>query len=129
MGASPLAWQGLAAQPRGRDHSFPRGDRLMINKRASLVLSLCMLWAVAGCRLPGKVVSTEASTVCPTCSTETKTLPIKGLTYEKHICPECKVTTIWGEEDDSGISYVEEVVHVCTQCEAVVATCPQCEPD
>jgi hypothetical protein len=95
---------------------------------ATAVLSTLIL--IAGCQSPGKVVSTQTSDVCPLCEMQTVTSPIKGLTYTKHVCPNCKTV----ETDEATISaamasYASldiESVHVCEHCKSVVAPCPAC---
>lgn len=93
-----------------------------------LVIGL-MAYSV-GCRMPGKVVSTTKSDVCPMCRNEVRTTPLKGLTYTKHVCPGCKtVSTIDPAAPASMRDYIDpedRTVHVCEHCEAMVSTCPQC---
>lgn len=85
---------------------------------------------LTGCQIPGRVVSTETSRVCPLCRTQTVTSPIKGMTYKKHVCPDCKkVSTI----DPAAPTYLrdyvapgQQTIHVCAHCEAAVSKCPLC---
>ncbi len=78
---------------------------------------------ITGCQAPGRVLAQESSPICPTCKTETRTSPIKGLTYKKHICPSCRDVednTMRGEGD------VARTTHVCDRCETIVQVCPMC---
>jgi hypothetical protein len=78
---------------------------------------------IVGCQTSGKLVSVSESTVCPMCKTETRTAPIKGLTYKKHICPMCKTVRDTGTFAEAA-DLTE--VHVCDHCKAAVDKCPQC---
>ncbi|MBT3374021.1 MAG: hypothetical protein HN742_26790 [Lentisphaerae bacterium] len=91
------------------------------------IAALCSVVLLAvllvGCQTSGKVLSVSESAKCPMCKTETRTAPIKGLTYKKHICPGCKVvrdTSTWAETADA------TEVHVCDHCKTAVGACPQC---
>ena len=75
----------------------------------------------AGCQSPGRVLSSETSLACPECRTETRTAPIKGLTYKKHICASCRMV-----EDDAVTDDPIEWTHVCDRCKARVGECAQC---
>lgn len=101
-------------------------ERKTENLRSRLAMFTCaalivVFTVLAGsCQTPGEVVSTDASVICPKCKTETKTMPIKGLTYTKHTCPSCGGD--W-EMDHTDFSVF---VHACEHCETIVATCPLC---
>lgn len=98
---------------------------------AVILGSLGLVTLLSGCQIPGKVVSTETSSVCPICKTQTVTSPIKGLTYTKMVCPSCHTeTTIDPTREEIlrnlGIWSDEQTVHVCDHCKAVVEKCPLC---
>ena len=99
---------------------------------AVVLVSIGSTLLLTGCQIPGKVLSTETSSVCPACKTQTVTSPIKGLTYTKHICPMCKSeSTINPEQgeilrDYVGLTSDMKTVHVCAHCKAVISTCPMC---
>ena len=61
-----------------------------ILRTTAVTAVLSTLILITGCQYPGKVVSTQTSDVCPQCEMQTVTSPIKGLTYTKHVCPNCK---------------------------------------
>lgn len=82
-----------------------------------------MVVSSAGCASPGKVVAQETSVACPECRTETKTTPLKGLTYEKHVCGKCKTTV----EERFGDGDPSEEVHVCGHCKWIVGKCKLCK--
>ncbi len=95
------------------------------------ILFLGLLALPTGCQTPGKVVSKEISTACPTCTMETKTTAIKGVTYTKCVCPSCRtVSTVDPRLADSVRAYVGteigDTIHVCDHCKAIVESCPVC---
>ena len=99
-----------------------------LSKNVAGIAGLCALLALlvagaTGCQAPGKTLSTVKSPACPMCSMETRTAPIKGMTYTKMVCPGCKTvrdTGTWAESADL------TAVHVCDHCKAAVDTCPAC---
>ena len=99
---------------------------------AVILGSLGSVALLSGCQLPGKVVSTESSSVCPMCKTQTVTSPIKGLTYTKMVCPSCHTETTLdpGQEEILrnyvGLGSDVTTVHVCDHCKAMVEKCPRC---
>lgn len=115
------------------DAPRPQGDfetmKTLLTRTACLrVAALCgvalLAAALVGCQTPGKVVSTTQSPQCPMCKTETRTTPVKGLTYKKHVCPGCKTIS----ETSSIEHYTGNMttVHVCDHCKAAVTKCAQC---
>lgn len=89
----------------------------------TMLLMFCMVTLVASCQTAGKTVSTQTSKTCPKCKLETKTMAIKGLTYNTDMCPECK--TVW--EPRGGSNYDEDaMVHVCDHCKMMTEKCPVC---
>lgn len=101
-----------------------------IQKMLMISIAISSLILISGCQTPGKVVSTEASEVCPECKTETVTSPIKGLTYTKHTCPLCReVVTDDSAASSAMASYTSmdmETVHVCKKCSSIVEPCSAC---
>jgi hypothetical protein len=93
------------------------------------VLSTLIL--IVGCQSPGKIVSTQTSDICPQCTMQTVTTPIKGLTFTRHICPTCKdIETDESKTSAALASYTSmdiETIHVCQHCESVVTPCPLCK--
>lgn len=98
----------------------------LIEMAALTVGVLTLSIAASGCRMPGRVLSTESSAVCPECQTETRTAPVKGVTYQKHICPGCGAVAVTSAplQADSDPGWT---VHVCDRCKALVTKCPQCQ--
>ena len=100
-------------------------NRLLSNKNCMRVAGLCAAAVLAavlvGCQTPGRVVSVVQSPVCPSCKTETRTCPIKGLTYKKHVCPGCKTTTTLDHYTGDMTT-----INVCDRCKTGVTKCPQC---
>ena len=80
---------------------------------------------VAGCQMPGQTIAAKSSDTCPSCQQETKTLPIKGLTYTKHVCPSCEDTDIFDDYSENPL-YPMGTVHTCSRCETIVEQCEQC---
>lgn len=108
-------------------------NRFSINAAACVLLIACIgvLVVLSGCQTSGKLLSAQKSIVCPKCGIETRTMPIKGMTYTKAMCPNCKKEfPIDPRLADTVRGYVgneiEDSVHVCTQCQAMVETCPVC---
>jgi hypothetical protein len=92
-------------------------------RQAALLCGVMLLAVlVVGCQTSGKVLAVSESADCPMCKTETRTTPIKGLTYKKHVCPGCRTIT----ETDHYTGNVTSSVHVCDHCKAAVTQCPQC---
>lgn len=84
----------------------------------TLILSVAVL---ASCQSSGETTTRE-SIHCPSCKTEVTTTPLKGLSFSKHMCPNCKSTTgVVGESVDP--------VHVCTKCELIVEKCELCRKE
>jgi hypothetical protein len=102
----------------------------LIQKTIILTIATCSLILIAGCQSPGKIVSTQTSDICPQCTMQTVTTPIKGLTYTRHICPGCKtVETDKSKTSAALASYTSiavETVHACKHCKSVVTPCPAC---
>lgn len=96
--------------------------------KSAVALSLLGSFILAsGCQTPGKVVSTEESVLCPICKNETVTMPVKGLTYTKHVCPSCKTVVDTGKTPNyDELGDLGSEIHVCTACEASLIICPQC---
>ena len=95
------------------------------------VLCVGIMATMVGCQTPGKLVSEQTSTICPTCKLETRTTAIKSMTYTRAVCPSCmKVSTVDPKLAETVRDYVgDEVgdtVHVCDNCKAMVETCPVC---
>lgn len=95
------------------------------------VLCLGLVVIGTGCQTSGKLVSTETSSVCPTCQMETRTTSITGVTYSKCICPSCKtVSTVDPRLAETVRGYVGDeigdTVHVCDHCKAIAEKCPVC---
>jgi len=99
-----------------------------IIRNTTMAISSFLL--IAGCQSPGNVTSTESSITCPICKTETVTLPVKGLAYTRHVCPQCKTIETDASKTSSAMaSYTSmnnETVHVCQHCKSVVMPCPLC---
>jgi len=85
-----------------------------------VVFALAGTACVVGCQEPGKVVHTEQSPDCPSCSTETVTGPIEGWVVERHLCPTCHT-----EEVSTPDENIEEWHH-CARCKAYVIECGDC---
>ena len=84
----------------------------------------------AGCTAVSERVATTPSSVCPTCSIETREVKLIGVRYERHLCPRCHTHYTLDESSGQrhlGAPYPEQVkVHVCDHCGVQVAECPQC---
>ena len=102
----------------------------VILKITAILAVLCTFILTSGCQSPGKVVSTQASTVCPQCEMQTVTSPIKGLTYTRCVCPTCKTVETDAEKVSAALaSYTSrdmKTVHVCEHCKSVVESCAAC---
>ena len=86
---------------------------------ALLAGALVLGVSLSACQVPGEVVAVKKSSVCPTCKDETRKSPLRGITYEKHICPTCKTLHV---SDDHRVK-----PHVyCDSCKAAIEECPQC---
>lgn len=92
--------------------------------RAAAYCGVAVLAVVLmGCQTPGKLVSSKECAVCPMCKTETRTAPIKGLTYTKQVCPLCHTVRNFNTSDEAA-DLTE--VQVCDHCKCVVKVCPAC---
>ena len=96
----------------------------------AVVLAIGATVFVAGCQMPGKLVSSEPGKACPMCKTEVRTMAVKGMTYTQCVCPGCKkVSTIDPGAPASLADYVDpasQTVLVCEHCKAIVGKCPAC---
>ncbi len=93
---------------------------------AGLMLGAFLL---PGCQSEQQYARTGQS--CPVCQSETRTMPLTGLTYTTCVCPECeKVTTL----DDTTLREVQAytghniggMVEVCTHCQVITERCAVC---
>ena len=93
--------------------------------RTSAVLALTLIAALAfsGCQTPGKLVKVEKCPTCPFCHHETRLAPIKGMTYTKVVCPDCRKVGNTGTWDE--LRNLQEV-WVCDKCKTVVCPCAKC---
>lgn len=87
--------------------------------------------ALSGCHSEHKTAAAGTGDVCPVCETQTRVMPITGLTYTICICPECKkVSTLDNSTRAAVEAYVGgsigETVHVCDECNAVIERCAAC---
>ena len=82
------------------------------------VVPMFLVAGASGCREP-EVKSERSSPACPTCKTETRVMPVLGLEYDHHVCPQCRK-----EQGFPDLPYEE--VHVCDRCKTIVEECPQC---
>ena len=87
--------------------------------------------ALSGCHSEQKMAAAGTPDVCPICETQTRVMPITGLTYTICICPECKrVSTLDSSTRAAVEAYVGgsigETVHVCDECNAVIERCAAC---
>lgn len=111
----------------------------MTHAHKIMIVGFVGLALVAGCQAPGRFLSSETSVVCPTCETETRTLPVRDQTYDTHVCTACKTVAPLSEaypdiaavlEDDrldrGSLRRSVPLVHVCDRCESVVGICRQC---
>lgn len=85
---------------------------------AWLLIALLLLGGAPGCGQP-EVVAESASPVCPACKDQTKVMPLLGLEYVSHECPECHTSTRYAD-----LPY--DTVHYCERCRKIVEECPQC---
>jgi hypothetical protein len=88
-----------------------------------VVAAVVWVGVCAGCRGAGEVVSAEGSATCPMCGAQTRTVPVKGVTYTKMVCPSCKAEmgSVW-----DGYYKLRSEVQVCDNCRAVVGKCEAC---
>jgi hypothetical protein len=108
--------------------------RTQWNQAAVLFVCTGLAVILTACQTPGRVVSKEASAVCPTCEAVTRTAPIRGLTYTTCVCPSCrKASTLEPALEYSLRAYMGdslgETVQVCDRCRSVVAACPVCRAE
>jgi hypothetical protein len=86
--------------------------------------ALLVLILAAGCTTTSKMdMAQNANAKCPMCHMKTHTAAATGVTYTKHVCPDCHTvrdTGTWDEKADL------TQVHVCDHCKAVVEKCPMC---
>lgn len=92
----------------------------------SLVLGALLL---PGCQSQQKY--TGSGRPCPVCKSETRIMPLTGLTYTTCVCPECeKVTTLDAATRAAVEAYtgggVGDTVEVCTHCQIIVERCSAC---
>jgi hypothetical protein len=96
----------------------------MVAKGAgAMAVAMMVALVFSGCQTPGKLVDTEECPTCPYCKAETRTAPIKGMTYTKVVCPECRKVGnpgTWAELRDRKTTYV------CDKCKVVVSKCAAC---
>ena len=97
-------------------------------RRCVIEAALIGILVATGCQVPGRIITSERSAVCPSCRTETKTTPLSGVYYEKHYCPTC------GEYQDAGAELwypVEETLResqvlLCERWHTLVGNCGVC---
>lgn len=87
--------------------------------------------ALSGCHGEQKAAAAGTGDACPVCETQTRVMPITGLTYTICICPECKkVSTLDNSTRTAVEAYVGgsigETVYVCDKCNAVIEPCAVC---
>lgn len=97
---------------------------------------LFFLLALSACQVPLRETSRVRSPVCPRCETVTRTTPLKGVTYTRHLCPTCGryAGPDWYEDVElggrvygyGGESLLQEKVLVCDRCNLVVGECSEC---
>jgi hypothetical protein len=131
---TPLSPGGLtqyeeSALSHGTNHS-KKGTPMSVKSVSALirtagVLSVSLLIALAfsGCQTPGESVKTEKCSTCPLCHHETRLAPIKGMTYTRVVCPDCRKVGNTGTWDE--LRGLHEV-WVCDHCKTIVAPCAKC---
>lgn len=95
-----------------------------------LVLGMGALVLAAGCHSGHVNAVAGVDRVCPTCRTETRIMPLTGMSYTVDSCPACRRVSALDEATRAAVEravggQAGDTVHICDRC-ASAADCPVC---